>query len=386
MASIHRDPRGKSPFWYAAFTLPDKTRCFKSTKSKDRKQAMAMAIELESLARDAVEKDPMGAQVTKLARELYERVTGNRVEIVHVGPYLTSWAERMMLLKSKGTAVRYGQVIGDFLRHLGEPRLKANLGSVTTQDLQTFVAKELQDGKSETTVSLATKILRIPFNAALRQGLILRNPVSNIETPHAISQIRKPFTWSQVKQLLNTADDSWKLIILLGGYCGMRISDCVNLKWTNVDLQNGVIKFIPRKTLRTRKELTIAIHDSLKDYLNALEPKKDFVVPMKSRKSTGGESGLSTTFINVVMKKAGIDPEPTQRTVKGKGRIFHQLSFHSLRHTFNTELANKGISQELRKLLVGHSSNAVNDNYSKFSTKTLKKAVSVLPSHQDKRT
>jgi len=40
MASLHKDPRGKSPFWYCAFISKEGGRHFRSTKTKDKRQAV----------------------------------------------------------------------------------------------------------------------------------------------------------------------------------------------------------------------------------------------------------------------------------------------------------------------------------------------------------
>jgi integrase len=44
------------------------------------------------------------------------------------------------------------------------------------------------------------------------------------------------------------------------------------------------------------------------------------------------------------MEKPGIDPQH-YRKGEGKGRTINRFSFHSLRHSFNSMLANKGICQ-----------------------------------------
>jgi hypothetical protein len=41
MSSIHKDPRGKSPYWYAFFTLPNGRRTSRSTKQTDKRKAQA---------------------------------------------------------------------------------------------------------------------------------------------------------------------------------------------------------------------------------------------------------------------------------------------------------------------------------------------------------
>ncbi len=80
------------------------------------------------------------------------------------------------------------------------------------------------------------------------------------------------------------------------------------------------------------------------------------------------------------MAKAGISNQAKSSKVAGKGRAFSSLSFHSLRHSFNSELANKGVSQELRRHLTGHATDKMNDIYSHLDKKLLKTAVNKLPS------
>ena len=77
------------------------------------------------------------------------------------------------------------------------------------------------------------------------------------------------------------------------------------------------------------------------------------------------------------MRSAGLDPG----TVKGMGkRQFSPLSFHSLRHSFNSALANAGVSQELRMKLTGHKTLEVNRRYTHHELAPLKRAVETLPS------
>ncbi|MDB6126520.1 MAG: hypothetical protein JWM35_416 [Verrucomicrobia bacterium] len=384
MASVHKDPRNRSPFWYAAFTLPDGTRCFKSTKLVERKKAFVLALEWERLGRDAAEQDPVGAQISKVNRDIYERTTGIKLEIVHVGTHLRAWAKRSSELKAKRTGERYSQVVEDFLKHLGRGRERANLNSISTADVQAFISSEHASGKASTTIEMLVKVLRAPFNQAFRQGLIAKNPVAGVEIPQGYSEQRDVFTWAQVGMLLEVAQGEWKTAILLSVYCGMRLGDCVNLKWSNIDLGAGVITFVPEKTSRgkRRKELTVPIHPTLRAHLDRLagsDSPEQRLCPGLQVRGSSGRNGLSMEFIHSIMKEAGIATEAGERKVKGKGRTFNKLSFHSLRHTFNSELANQGVPQDVRRMLTGHSSDRMNDRYSHFDGKTLVEAVQKLP-------
>ena len=67
-----------------------------------------------------------------------------------------------------------------------------------------------------------------------------------------------------------------------------------------------------------------------------------------------------------------------ERTSCG-GRSVSALSFHSLRHSFSSILANAGVSEERRMALVGHRSRDMHQKYTHHQLAQLRDAISVLP-------
>jgi len=67
------------------------------------------------------------------------------------------------------------------------------------------------------------------------------------------------------------------------------------------------------------------------------------------------------------------------RERNGVGRSRSSLSFHSLRHSFNSGLANQGVDAELRQALCGHSNPDQNEEYTHRDVEVLRKAVLRLP-------
>lgn len=61
-------------------------------------------------------------------------------------------------------------------------------------------------------------------------------------------------------------------------------------------------------------------------------------------------------------------------------RPFSKLTFHSLRHSFNSALANAGVAQEVRMKLTGHTSADMNAKYTHHELDLLKAAIGKLPS------
>ena len=148
------------------------------------------------------------------------------------------------------------------------------------------------------------------------------------------------------------------------------------MRWDNIDLAKRQITYLSTKN---KKELFVPLHPVLHDYFQSLETKntkETYITPSLAGKSTSGKSGLSGAFTRL-MATAGIDPE----LVDGKGkRKFSAKTFHSLRHSFNSMLANSGVSQETRMKLIGHASEQINDQYTHIQMETLRRDIENLPS------
>jgi integrase len=90
-----------------------------------------------------------------------------------------------------------------------------------------------------------------------------------------------------------------------------------------------------------------------------------------------GKKGLSRTF-QEVMAEAGIETILGEEK-EGAGRRFSKLSFHSLRHSAVSALANAGVAPELRRKLTNHKSATVHEGYTHHELKPLRDAIEKLP-------
>ena len=376
MASLHKDPRGKSPFWYCAFTLPDGRRAFRSTKQTERKLALGICLEWEKCAGHGRGGSFTEAQARKVLNSILENTGQAPMQTETIHDYFTNWLNGKELANKPRTAERYGIVVEKFLASLGQ-KARRPLGALTPRDLESFRNQSIDDGKAPKTISIEIKILRTVLNVARRQGRITANPAEAVELPKIVSHTRDVFTPEQVRMLLAAAKDEWQTAILTGYYLGARLTDVVNLTWENVDLTGGVITYEQRKT---GKPVTAPLHPDLKDHLLKLagDNPRAPLCPALQKRSVGGRKGLSVSFTNI-MRDAGIG----QQQVKGKGkqgRKFSKLSFHSLRHTFTSALANANVPAEVRQKLTGHADAATHQKYTHLELAPLQAAIASLPS------
>ncbi len=77
------------------------------------------------------------------------------------------------------------------------------------------------------------------------------------------------------------------------------------------------------------------------------------------------------------MGKAGIDPNYGSAK-KGKGRRVSQKTFHSMRSTFVSELANQSVTPEVRMKLAGHKNEGVHALYTNVNIESLREAVATI--------
>ena len=162
---------------------------------------------------------------------------------------------------------------------------------------------------------------------------------------------------------------------MLGYFTGARLEDCAKMLWDNINFERKIIDFVASKS---SVRAVIPMTNQLETHLDSIASTDDpnpHLCPNLSQKVSGGKTGLSMGF-KEIMDKAGVDPQ----VVQGQGtRKFSKLSFHSLRHSFNSLLANEGVDQETRMKLVGQKSKAINTDYTHLDIPKLEDAMSKLP-------
>src|SRR4030095_10152712 len=138
MASIHKDPRGKSPFFYCAFTLPNGKRCFRSTKLRDRSAALEFCLKMEGASRKATERNLPEEQARKILNDIRSLGGESAIRFRSLEVYARDWLSSKKVTASPGTFVRYEGIVNEFLAHAGEQRSKSSIETVTAHEVKAF--------------------------------------------------------------------------------------------------------------------------------------------------------------------------------------------------------------------------------------------------------
>jgi len=236
-----------------------------------------------------------------------------------------------------------------FARFVGPHRL---VSDISTVDLQNHRRKLIKAGKSPNTINNRLAAVKAMYNWALDNELIDHSPRLKAVKKITLRKQEKPvFTTRQIQALLENACVQMRAMIWLGLNCGFGCTDCAELKWENLDLENSRVRFPRGKTGIDRNlplwpETVDAIRKvprrgELVFYTRIGNP---WVRTVRSKEKDGTEKYTKddavTKAFSKLMKKAGI------KVPKGVG-------FYTLRRTAATIAAHSGDPFALQKLL-GH--------------------------------
>jgi integrase len=370
-----RNGKLRSQFWYACYTDALGRRLKKSTGLTAKSKAMEMARALQKASDEARRGALTEARTRELLSEVLQSVSGEGLRVFTVAEWLEHFVKGKRKSRSDRTAAIHAQTTREFIEFLGT-RARLNIAAITSRDIAGFRDARHSLGLAPATVNLSVSMLSAAFNAACKQGHVSVNPAAAIEPLKDRPQRKGVFTPEQVSALVQSAQGDMRGLIMVAFYSGQRLNDCANLRWRDVDLVSD-IKTIRFQVRKTGAEVVSVVHAALEDYLLSLPTAKsddEYLFPTLAQRTT---SLISAEFRRL-MEAAHIEKRVI-RDKSGAGRSVSALSFHSLRHSFATTLANAGIPEELRMLLTGHTTRAIHQRYSHHDLERLRAAISVLP-------
>jgi len=243
----------------------------------------------------------------------------------------------------------------NYKNHLKDRFADKPLSKISPFDLERMKAELLKAGKSPATVKHCLVLVRQIINKAIAWGLWHgENPVKKVKMPRLNNQRVRFLSYEEANLLLDhlgKISPQVRDMALLSLHSGLRAGEIFNLRWQDIDPENGLIHVSDPKSGRSRKAF---MTETVKRMFDSKQRGNPDELVFKNRK---GEkiTEISKTFSKVV-KHLGFNDgvtDPRQR-----------VTFHTLRHTFASWLAIQGTPILTIKELLGHQTLAMTERYS----------------------
>ena len=245
------------------------------------------------------------------------------------------------------TVRNYSFFADKFLKHANKDA--ANLDA---QDAKNYLSS-LFESKSKNTIMLAAAALKFFYVEVLKKDF------SEIKMPKKERSLPAVLTPDEVRALIGSADtEKSRLIISLLYSSGLRVSELVNLKVSDINSQDGTGWV--RRGKGGKDRLIIISPTLVKGLYEYLEGRSNQYIFSKEKPLT---TRNIQKIIKLTSKRAGIQKKVTP---------------HTLRHSFATHLLENGTDIRIIQTMLGHSSLSTTQVYPHISSEQLKQVQNPL--------
>jgi len=368
---VHRDPITNKNKW-------------KSTGTKDKE--LAEKIFAESLAMKqfvAEQKQGLQEMVIERARSFAGVAMKTQTTFSQAWEVYLADEHTQAMKKSSLAAVHTHYLV--FTTWSSSEKNISSVEKVSYELAVEFFQKFLKGkrGVADGTLINYKRVLSGIWSRIKRPLGLMENPFTDVRTPrHPQRQTHRCFTQEELKAVYAALPDDWKLMVRIAYHTGLRFGDCCcfDMKW----LRGNILYPRPGKLQRYGQELCIPLpEDLVKDIQarhllngdgrysidNGLD--ETMLFPEFALKYSYHDGDFGKYFGNI-LNKLGFDSKNEQGI----------LSFHSIRHTYNTMLAELGADSGTRMKLLGHSTLSINTLYN-HAVDSLREVTSKIPKLED---
>ena len=281
-------------------------------------------------------------------------------------PLVDSFLSALRLEKglSENTIKAYSNDCQDFNKWLSSNK-KYRAVAATEADIENYLKHLRIIGLSNSSINRKLSSLKHFFNYLSKTKLLKSNPVMNISGPKNSKVLPKSLSIIDVNSLIEAPDCSNfiglrdRAMIELMYATGVRISELINLEYSNIDLNRSLIKVMGKGG----KERMIPFGDDALTWLiNYIEFRRKNNLSLNSRDFFISQQGKKITRqafwhrIKIYLKVSGLSMD---------------VSPHTLRHAFATHLLNNGADLRSVQMLLGHSDLSTTQIYTHIAKQRL---------------
>lgn len=236
-------------------------------------------------------------------------------------------------------------------------------GEIPIQDLNSSILRKYRQERYEAnnalkpaTINRDLSVLRRLCNYALEEGLIPANPVGRIRMERERRTKRPVMSVREENTLMEHAQQHLQRIIRCALDTGMRRGEILGQRWEDIDFDNHLLHVSRSKTPEGESRI-VPLTTRLYEMLLSFRQDRGIVFTYE-----GSPIKIVKTAWAASLRRSGL----------------RHFRFHDLRHTANSRLMLAGVMQEVRREIVGHSSQHSRDTNDRYSQTGLNELIDAI--------
>jgi integrase len=284
-----------------------------------------------------------------LARGDYLDPARGRVTVADVA---AEWQASTTHLKPS-TRAGYGYILdASILPALGHRQV----ATVRSSDVRAFVSEMQASGSAPGTVRNTFRVLKMVMQVAVDDERIKKNPCQGVKLPRSEHREQNYLTAEQVAAVASEMPESYRTVVFLAAYGGLRWGEIAALRWGRVDLMRRTVE-VAESVKRVKGELHFGPPKTAAGRRVVRIPR--FLAEMLTVEQARTEYD-PTAFVFTSPRGGPMSPETvTRRHFKRAARLAVPerpgLRFHDLRHTCASLLIAQGAHPKAIQRHLGHS-------------------------------
>ena len=260
---------------------------------------------------------------------------------------------------SNNTVKAYEADISSFFQWLDNKDLKYK--NLQEDHINQYISFLFQRKMRSSSVNRKISSIKSFYIFLVKRNFVKNSPLNDLVTPKQEKYLPESMSEAEVDKLLNSPDVSNKIenrdkaMIEMLYATGMRISELVNLKITDVDMKRCVVKVFGKGSKERLVPFGETALDSLRSYLNEREQSSSKEIFLSNR----GKKMTRVAFWQRV------------KVYLIRENLKNSISPHTLRHAFATHLLNRGADLRSVQLLLGHSDLSTTQIYTHIAKQRL---------------
>lgn len=164
------------------------------------------------------------------------------------------------------------------------------------------------------------------------------------------AKANRPWSWEECRAVLDGAPWQLRVPVALGMFTGLRKADVIRL--SKAALKDGSLQ-----TSKTGEEVVLPVHPELHSILTAAPAHNAITIAATSDGTPWTESGFNSSFYKLIGR------------LEEAGKVAPGLTFHGLRHTVGTLLAEGGADLDMIRRVLGQKTLVMAQHYSERANK-----------------